>query len=294
MKNPFLPCKQAAFFFFACLALTGESLHAKPTSSIHPLLREEALKIQKSLLKERPYSINRNDIVRYKIILPESFGNRTELAPPWWSPKRGNRISEYLSIALEKYSGLTVEKIPNWDQIILRNELGENLESNKSQSKSNPLLQRNQDLEPMGINISFADFSSIYLKPKKRGVGLIVISFTNKSCSLDSYMRSTLSIEKPQLPGVSDDQVLIQSHDRVSTGGTSLTLDLRLAEAGGGSFDTPKIDLNKLILEHVADMAEGIYCLATNNADCLKFYSERRVIDHKKYKEKDIADSSEC
>ena len=110
MKNPFLPRKQAAFFFFVGLALAGESLHAKPTSSIHPLLREEALKIQKSLLKERPYSINRNNIVRYKIILPESFGNHSELAPPWWSPKRGNRISEYLALPL-KNSGLTSKNL---------------------------------------------------------------------------------------------------------------------------------------------------------------------------------------
>jgi len=294
MKNPFLSRKQAQFFFLVCIALAGESLHAKPTNSIHPLLREEALKIQKALLNERPYSINRNSIVRYKIILPKRFGNHSELAPPWWSPERGNQLSQYLSIALEKYSGLNVEKTPTWDQIILRNELGGNLESNKISSNPNPLLRRIQDRKPIHINVSFANYSSIYLKPKKRGIGLGLISFTNKSCSLDSHMQSTLSIDKPQSTGFSDDQLLIQSHDRVSEGGTSLNLNLGLAGAGGGSFDTPKIDLKKLVFEHIADTAEGIYCIATNNAACLKFYSEREPFSHKKYKEKDIAKSTEC
>ena len=294
MKIPFLPRKQASFFLLAFITLAGESLHAKPTENIHPLLREEALKIQQSLLNERPYPINRNNIVKHKIILPEVFGHHSELVPPWWSPERGNQLSQYLNIALEKYSGINVEKTPTWDQIILRNELGENSESPKTSSSLNPLLQRMQEQKPIHINISFADYSSIYLKPRKRGIGLGLIALTNKSCSLDSYMQSTLSIDKPQSPSFSNDQLLIQSHDRVSEGGTSLNLNLGLGGAGGGSFDTPKIDLKNLALEHIADMAEGIYCLATNNTECLKFYSERQLIDHKKYKEKDIAASAEC
>ena len=294
MKNPFSHRKKIQFFLLFCIAFAGESLHAKPINSIHPLLREEVLKIQNKLLAERPYSINRNNIVKYNIVLPKSFGNHSKLTPPWWSHERGNQLSHYLSIALEKYSGLNVEKTPTWGQILLQNEIGRDLETRKIPGTSNPLLQRLQDQQPIHINLSFADYSSIYLKPKKRGIGLGLVSFTNKSCSLDSHMQSTLSIDKPQSPSLSSDQLLIQSHDRVSEGGTSLNLNLGIAGAGGGSFDTPKINLNKLVFEHIVDTAEGIYCLATNNTACLKFYSERQPITHKKYKEKDIAESEEC
>jgi len=281
------------FFFGFSLFLT-EPLRAESENDIHPLLRQELLVVQKSLIQKRPYSLNRNNIARQTVSLPTFYGDASKSTPPWWSPKRGNRLSQFLAIALEKYPGLKAKEVPTWNQIVLENEITKNPDAERESLHLNPLMRNYRRQNPAQITLSFLEYSSIYLKPKKRGIGLGFISFTNKSCSVDSYLKSSLVVHNLDLPNLSTDQLLTQSHDRENQGGTSLSLNLGLAGIGGGNFDTPKTNLKKLLLEHIADTAEGIYCIATNNAACLRFYSEREPLSHKKYKKKDIAKSTEC
>lgn len=294
MHNQLLNRKFIKSFFFSCSLFLTEPSQAEPENNIHPLLRQEFLEVQKNLIQERPYSLNRNNIVKQPISLPTIYGDASKAIPPWWSPKRGNQLSQFLAIALEKYPGLKVKEVPTWNQIILKNEIAQNPNTASESLQFNPLMRRYQHQDPAQATLSFLDYSSIYLKPKKRGIGLGLISFTNKSCSVDSYLKSDLGINNLDSSNLSSGQLLIQSHDRASQGGTSLSLNLGLAGVGGGNFETPKTNMKKLLLEHIADTAEGIYCIATNNETCLKFYSEREPLSHKKYEEKDIAKSTEC
>jgi len=294
MRNSFSSYKFITPFLFGCSVFLTEPLLASPVDEIHPLLRQEALAVQENLIQKRPYLLNRNNIVKQTIVLPQIYGDSSKTTPPWWSPKRGNQLSQFLAITLEKYPGLKIKEAPTWDQIILENEIGETSSTESNTLQFNPLMRSYAKQNPAQITLSFLDYSSIYLKPKKRGVGLGLISFTNKSCSVDSHLKSNLVVSNLESPSMTGDQLLTQSHDRVSQGGTSLSLNLGLAGIGGGNFETPKTNLKKLLLEHIADTAEGIYCIATNNAACLKFYSEREPFSHKKYKEKDIAKATEC
>ena len=280
--------------FFGCSLFFTEPLQANPASNINPLLRREAIEVQKNLIQERSYFLNRNNISKQLIILPQIYGDSSKIMPPWWSPKRGNRLSHFLAIALERYPGLKIKEVPTWDEIILEDEIGEKPSAEISTLRFNPLMSSYTEQNPAQVTLSFLEYSSIYLKPKKRGIGLGLISLTNKSCTVDSHLRSNLMVNNLKAASLSVDQLLTQSHDRVSQGGTSLSLNLGLAGVGGGNFETPKTNLKKLLLEHIADTAEGIYCIATNNATCLKFYSEREPLSHKQYKEKDIAKSTEC
>ena len=286
--------KSAVLLLLGCSAASPQPLQANTADEIHPLLAEEAIAIQKDLIQNRPYSLNRNSIVKQTIVLPESYGEPSEAIPPWWSPKRGNQLSQFLALALQKYPGLKVRKAPTWDQIILNSEIRTKETTQSKTSRLNPLMASFAEQNPAHVHLSFLDYSSVYLKPKKRGIGLGLISFTNKSCSVDSYLKSKLVVDNLASPSPSGDQLLTQSHDRVSQGGTSLSLNLGVAGVGGGNFETPKTDLKKLLLEHIADTAEGIYCIATNNMACLKFYSERVPFSHKNFKDKDIAKSTEC
>ena len=294
MHNQLLRRKFITPFLFSLTLLLIDPLQAEAEKDVHPLLKQEALEVQENLIQQRPYSINRNNIARQSISLPSIYGNDSKTIPPWWSPKRGNKLSQFLAIALAKYPGLKINKVPTWDQIILKSEVAHKTDIESGPIPFNPLMSKHQEHNPAQINLSFLEYSSIYLKPRKRGVGLGLVSFTNKSCSVDSHLTSNLSIKNLDSSNLSTGQLLTQSHDRASEGGTSLSLNLGLAGVGGGNFDTPKINLKKLLMEHVADTAEGIYCIATNNAACLKFYSEREPLSHKKYKEKDIAKSTEC
>ena len=201
--------------------------------------------------------------------MPTIYGDASKAIPPWWSPKRGNQLSQFLAIALEKYPGLKIKEVPTWSQIILKDEIAKNPDAASESLQLNPLMRKYKDQNPAQITLSFLEYSSIYLKPRKRGIGLGLISFTNKSCTVDSYLKSSLGINNLDSPNFSTGQLLTQSHDRTSQGGTSLSLNLGLAGVGGGNFDTPKTNLKKLLLEHIADTAEGIYCIATNNAACL-------------------------
>ena len=294
MHNQILHRKFITPFFFGFTLFLTDPLRAEPEKDVHPLLKQEALEVQKNLIQQRPYLINRNNIVRQEISLPSIYGNASKATPPWWSPKRGNKLSQFLAIALAKYPGLKVKKVPTWNEIILKNEIAQKTDTTTKPAHFNPLMGKYQEQNPAQINLSFLEYSSIYLKPKKRGVGLGLVSFTNKSCFVDSHLTSSLSIKNLDSPNLSTGQLLTQSQDRASEGGTSLSLNLGLAGVGGGNFDTPKTNLKELLLKHVADTAEGIYCIATNNGACLRFYSEREPLSHKKYKEKDIAKSTEC
>ena len=294
MHNQHLNLKFITPFFLGFSLFLAEPLRAEPDKDIPPPLRQEALEIQKNLIQQRPYSINRNNISRQIILLPAIYGSASKTIPPWWSPKRGNQLSQFLAIALAKYPGLKVKEVPTWNQILIKNEIAKKPDLASEPIQRNPLMSKYQEESPAQATLSFLEYSSIYLKPKKRGIGLGVVSFTNKSCSVDSYLKSNLSIDNLDIPNFSNNQLLTQSHDRAIQGGTSLSLNLGLAGIGGGNFKTPKTNFKKLLLEHIADTAEGIYCIATNNSKCLKFYSEREPLSHKKHKEKDIANSTEC
>ena len=233
----------------------------------------------------RDYQIDRNKELQNTeiIIAPYQINNKNP--PDWWSEKQSYNISYLLSKALEYYPGLTIRTPKKWDEIILEKELGTKTKKNS----------RNTNERIVYIVPNINDYLFNTLRPKRRGVGLVVIAVTKKKCITETFLSTNYQIERYGFSGEKEIQNEISSNQLIKTvtGGTSVNLNIGLGAFGGGKFkEPPKAKVKEIVYKTVADSAEGIYCALLNQEDCLKFYKERKfespTKDKKRRREKII------
>lgn len=239
---------------------------------------------RKKVLADRPYKLNRYDKASDIKLSITPVTLNTEVIPDWWSEKQGYDISKLLESAMTYYPGIRLIPGKTWEETSVQQELGA-ATAEAATKKTKRFLGKQKpevivSLKPEIINYQFQVF-----KPKKRGVGLIFIAITSKSCKTESFIsfRNDLSqatasggkqgLDASQLFGqVFDVSRLLNSE----SGGTSLNLNAIVAGAGGGGFKPPERVTKELLYEAVVDIAEGTYCTLTSNKDCISYYNNRK------------------
>lgn len=248
-------------------------------------LGTDLIKTLEDQIAIRDYQIDRKKELQNTEIIISPYQINNKNPPDWWSEKQSYNISYLLSKALEYYPGLTIRTPKKWDEIILEKELG----TKTKKSLGNP----NERIVYIIPNIN--DYLFNTLRPKRRGVGLVVIAVTKKKCITETFLSTNYQIERYGFSGEKESQNEISSNQLIKTitGGTSVNLNLGLGAFGGGKFkEPPKAKVKEIVYKTVADSAEGIYCALLNQEDCLKFYKERKfespTKDKKRRREKVI------
>jgi hypothetical protein len=253
---------------------------ASPTSSITLGLQEA----RKKILADRPYKANRFERAPEVKLSIAPVTLKTESIPDWWSEKQGYDISKVLENAMSYYPGISLIPGKTWEEMSVQQELGAASSETPSKKQSHLLGKKKDEnirlLKPEITNYQFQVF-----KPKKRGVGLIFIAITSKSCKTESFIsfRNDFihTTESSKKQGLSSTEILGQVFDvsrllNSESGGTSLNLNAIVAGAGGGDFKPPERVTKELLYEAVVDIAEGTYCVLTNNKDCISYYNSRK------------------
>lgn len=235
-----------------------------------------------NVLRDRPYKLNRYERVGgvELSIAPIALG--TEEKPDWWSEKQGYDLARLLEIAMGHYPGVTVAPGTTWEAKTLQQELGTTQQSGNISLKPKLLrkeAERRVTLRPVLTNYQFQAF-----KPKKRGLGLFFIAITSKSCKTENFVafRSDLEDSDPsQAAGYT--QGLANDFDVTKliiteTGGTSLNMNALVAGAGGGDFTPPERATKELLYEAIVDIAEGTYCILSQNKECIAYYMQRKQL----------------
>lgn len=266
-------------------------------------------KYHKQLTKERDYELNRYSYVDNKKLRLELFTVNDENTPDWWSKKQSYNLRSLLYLALQKYPGLSIEEPENWDNFLLREELGESEKhegdkKSKTKKKHIPSILRsvyeNSNDEKISIKGAISNYLFQSLKPKKRGIGLGFISFTSKKCTSETFLGINYSgtSENTIEPGFLEEKQYLNFDSNVlstsTTGGTSVNLNLGVGSIGGGNFDKPELLLKEAVYKNVVDAAEGIYCSLSGNLDCIQFYETRKQPEFKNIKKEGATGNSDC
>lgn len=262
-------------------------------------VRKELVRIQREILPGRPYEINKYKSITGKNIILKPFQLIAGEIPDWWSEKQKYDLSSLLYQALILYPGLSIEKPLSWEQFLLQNELDQqNLENAEEITDKEFIpgilrdLTRSVDSQ-ITVQGFVDDYTYQILKPRKRGIGLGIISLTSKSCKAETYILASFNIsdEKPtpinpgslsknsrdQFKPLSDMETVIKSQSLLtsSSGGSSLNINLGLGGFGGGKFQEPEKLTKEAIYTTIVDAAEGIFCSLSENSECNRYYRER-------------------
>lgn len=285
----------------------------QPVESASQSVEQELEAARKAVLEDRPYKLNFQGIqeVVSLDVLPSSLSSDA-LVPDWWSEKQRYDLARLYAIALRYYPIFKVNDPESWDSKVLSRE---GLAPKPSDVSVSPADRRAQ-LRAVGLNnvrkqtrFDVDLYSFQHLPVKRKGIGIGFIAITNKQCSTETFLRSSvqlLSTTSEITPkgttssGIAD--VLNSDHETLvlnrmvvnKTGGTSLNLNFLVGGAGGGNFDAPAKPLKQIILDSIVDAAEAASCMASSNQACLDYYKNRPRLQPTKLTEKQKKKVESC
>ena len=240
------------------------------------LIEEDLEKSRNNVLSSRQYSLDK-DLTSEEIdVVIRPYKLSAEQSPDWWSEKQAYDMSFLLVKALNNYPGINASLEKTWEERILEKE---NLLNNKKESHIN---------ENRVIITPFVeDFKFQVLTPKKRGIGLVVISLSSKTCVNETFLSTRYVFDSNiDIEDIESKQLLVKKKS-----GSSLNANLLFVSAGGGKFKAPEKPVKEVVYNSITDSAEGLYCALTNNGQCIKYYQEREyqfpTVEKKRKKKKD-------
>ncbi|KGF92067.1 hypothetical protein EU94_1604 [Prochlorococcus marinus str. MIT 9123] len=239
-------------------------------------IEEDLEKSRNNVLSSREYSFDK-DLTSEEIdVVIRPYKLSAEQSPDWWSEKQAYDMSFLLVKALNNYPGINASLEKTWEERILETE---NLLINKKESDIN----KNRVI----ITPFVEDFKFQVLTPKKRGIGLVVISINRKTCINETFLSTRYVFDSNiDIEDIESKQLLVKKKS-----GSSLNANLLLVGKGGGKFKAPEKPLKEVVYNSIADSAEGLYCALTNNGECIKYYQNREyqfpTVEKKRKKKKD-------
>ena len=244
------------------------------------LIEEDLENSRKYVLSSREYYLNKDYSSEQLDVVIRPYQLSAEQTPDWWSEKQSYDMSFLLVKALNNYPGLNVSLEKTWEERILEKE---NLLINKKESLNND--------KKIIVTPFLEDFKFQVLNPKKRGIGLVVISLSSKTCINETFLSTRYAFDFPSdsnifIEDIESKQLLIKKKS-----GSSLNANLFFVSAGGGKFKAPEKPVKEVVYNSIVDSAEGLYCALTNNGDCIKYYQDREykypTVEKKRKKKKD-------
>ncbi len=238
------------------------------------LIEEDLEKSRSDVLFSRQYSLDK-DLTSEEInVVIRPYKLSAEQSPDWWSEKQAYDMSFLLVKALNNYPGINASLEKTWEERILE--------------KENLLIyKKNYDIKK-GIFITpfVEDFKFQVLTPKKRGIGLVVISLSSKTCINETFLSTRYEFDSYiDIGDIESKQLLVKKKS-----GSSLNANLFFVGAGGGKFKAPEKPVKEVVYNSIVDSAEGLYCALTNNGECIKYYQEREyqfpTVEKKRKKKK--------
>ena len=238
------------------------------------LIEEDLEKSRSDVLSSRKYSLNK-DLTSEEIdVVIRPYELSAEQSPDWWSEKQAYDMSFLLVKALNNYPGINASLEKTWEERILE--------------KENLLIyKKNYDIKK-GIFITpfVEDFKFQVLTPKKRGIGLVVISISSKTCINETFLSTRYEFDSNiDIDDIESKQLLVKKKS-----GSSLNANLLFVGAGGGKFKAPEKPVKEVVYNSITDSAEGLFCALTNNGECMKYYQEREyqfpTVEKKRKKKK--------
>ena len=238
------------------------------------LIEEDLEKSRSDVLFSRQYSLDK-DLTSEEInVVIRPYKLSAEQSPDWWSEKQAYDMSFLLVKALNNYPGINASLEKTWEERILE--------------KENLLIyKKNYDIKK-GIFITpfVEDFKFQVLTPKKRGIGLVVISLSSKTCINETFLSTRYEFDSYiDIGDIESKQLLVKKKS-----GSSLNANLFFVGAGGGKFKAPEKPVKEVVYNSITDSAEGLYCALTNNGECIKYYQEREyqfpTVEKKRKKKK--------
>ena len=239
------------------------------------LIEEDLEKSRNNVLSSREYSLEM-DLTSEEIdVVIRPYKLTAEPSPDWWSEKQSYDMSFLLVKALNNYPGINASLEKTWEERILEKE---NLLKNKKES----YINENRII----ITPFVEDFKFQVLTPKKRGIGLVVISISSKTCINETFLSTRYEFDSNiDIGDIESKQLLVKKKS-----GSSLNANLLFVGAGGGKFKAPEKPVKEVVYNSITDSAEGLYCALTNNGECIKFYQEREyqfpTVEKKRKKKK--------
>ena len=239
------------------------------------LIEEDLEKSRSDVLFSRQYSLDK-DLTSEEInVVIRPYKLSAEQSPDWWSEKQAYDMSFLLVKALNNYPGINASLEKTWEERILEKE---NLLNNKKES----YINENRVI----ITPFVEDFKFQVLTPKKRGIGLVVISISSKTCINETFLSTRYEFDSNiDIDDIESKQLLVKKKS-----GSSLNANLLFVGAGGGKFKAPEKPVKEVVYNSIVDSAEGLYCALTNNGECIKYYQEREyqfpTVEKKRKKKK--------
>ena len=239
------------------------------------LIEQDLEQSRNDILSSREYSLEK-DLTSEEIdVVIRPYKLTADQSPEWWSEKQAYDMSFLLVKALNNYPGINASLEKTWEERILEKE---NLLNNKKESDIN---------ENRVIITPFVeDFKFQVLTPKKRGIGLVVISISSKTCINETFLSTRYEFDSNiDIDDIESKQLLVKKKS-----GSSLNANLFIVGAGGGKFKAPEKPVKEIVYNSITDSAEGLYCALTNNGECIKYYQEREyqfpTVEKKRKKKK--------
>lgn len=240
------------------------------------LIEEDLEKSRNNVLSSREYSLDK-DLTSEEIdVVIRPYKLNAEQSPDWWSEKQAYDMSFLLVKALNNYPGINASLEKTWEERILEKE---NLLINKRE----PYINENKVI----VTPFVEDFKFQVLTPKKRGIGLVVISINSKTCVNETFLSTRYVFDSNiDIEDIESKQLLVKKKS-----GSSLNANLFWVGAGGGKFKAPEKPVKEVVYNSITDSAEGLYCALTKNGECTKYYQEREyqfpTVEKKRKKKKD-------
>jgi len=279
----------------APILLTAPSATAQQGPSEETIQQDLKL-ARKEVLAKRPYKLDPSrisEVINVNVIPSQQ---RAVNVPDWWSEKQAYDIATLLSLALSNYSSFRVATPKTWEDHIVdmntSSQAGEPTGQPTGQPSGQPIKRKNfLNSRTINAQVDILDYVFQYMPVKRRGIGLGFIALTSKECSSETFLQSSASIRdvqsgEPALQTASGTSTNLESllgsqslplSRRIvnTTGGASLNFNFLVGGAGGGNFNPPDKPLKQIIYETVADAAEAMYCLATDQTACIDYYRTR-------------------
>ena len=239
------------------------------------LIEEDLEKSRNNVLSSREYSLEKDLTLEEIDVVIRPYKLTADQSPEWWSEKQAYDMSFLLVKALNNYPGINASLEKTWEERILEKE---NLLNNKKES----------DIDENRVIITpfVEDFKFQVLTPKKRGIGLVVISISSKTCINETFLSTRYEFASNiDIDDIESKQLLVKKKS-----GSSLNANLLFVGAGGGKFKAPEKPVKEVVYNSITDSAEGLYCALTNNGECIKYYQEREyqfpTVEKKRKKKK--------
>ena len=244
------------------------------------LIEEDLETARNDILSSRKYSLKKDFSSEVIDVIVKPYELTAEQSPDWWSEKQAYDMSFLLMKALNNYPGLNVSMEKTWEERILEKE---NLLINKKESDINE--------ERITITPFVEDFKFQVLNPKKRGIGLVVISLSSKTCINETFLSTRYAFNLPFDSNIPNEDIQSKQLLVKKKSGSSINANLFFVSAGGGKFKAPEKPVKEVVYNSIVDSAEGLYCALTGKGECIKYYQERDyqypTVEKKRKKKRD-------